>query len=275
VDSTDGRFVLRVGNPYRIHQPGAEDIEAQWLRLLERDGIKAPINVPSVDHRPSVSATLPSVEGDRVCSLFSWVPGRPVAERLSVEIMAECGGLLARLHDHAASVKHEIENASIVAARSAVYMPTDNRILHYQSQFGTLLVEAYARSQGVIDSLWQVPPHAPHLLHGDFGPRNVMTWIKQHYPIDFQDVQFGFDVQDIAITVADLRRTNPDFIKPFIRGYSEMRPWPDMSPDLERSLAIARSLNVMNLGLHLERPGLGEYIEAHCRRIRRYMEPKR
>lgn len=275
VDSTDGRFVLRVSDQIRIHQLGAEDVEAQWLRLLKRDGIKAPINIPSVDHRSTVSASLPSVEGNRDCAMFTWVPGRPVAEKLSDELMSECGGLLARLHDHAASTNHEVNDPQVVAARNAVYLPTDNRILHYQSQFGSLLVEAYARSQGVIDSLWQVPPHAPHLLHGDFGPHNVLAWIKQHCPVDFQDLQYGFDVQDLAITIADLRRTTPEYVTPFIEGYSAVRTWPDFSPDIERSLAIARSLNVMNLGLHLERPALGEYIEGHCRRIRRWMEPDR
>lgn len=272
VDSTEGRFVLRVGGLCRIHHPAVEAIEANWLQLLQRHGIKAPISIPSVDHRAAVVASMPSVEGDRICSMFSWVPGRPVSQKMSRPLLSECGSLLAVLHDHAASVSHKVPDAQALAARHAVYLPMENRVLHYQSQFGSLLVEAYARCQGMIDALWQVQPHTPHLLHGDFGPRNVMTWIKQNYPIDFQDLQFGFDVQDVAITITDLKRNNPDFVEPFVEGYSRIRPWPDLSPDLERGLAIGRSLNQMNLGLHLERPGLGEYLEGHCRRIRRCME---
>ncbi len=272
VDSNEGRFTLRVSGLCRIHHPATEQIEADWLRQLERYGIKAPVNIPSIDHQPSVIANMPSVEGDRICSMFTWVPGRPIADKMSRSIISESGALLAALHDHAAVASPHIKNAPEVAARHAVYMPTENRVLHYQSQFGSLLVEAYARSQGTIDSLWQVPPHEPHLLHGDFGPRNVVTWIKQNYPVDFQDLQYGFDVQDLGITLADLRRNHPEFITPFIQGYSQVRPWPDMGADLENSLAIARSLNLMNLSMHLERPGLGKYLESHCRRIRRLME---
>lgn len=273
VDSSDGRFAMRIGDACRLHAVGSEDVEANWLRLLSRDGFNVAVNVPSLDHRAAVTAGNPSVHGDRVCSLFTWVPGRPVAEKISESALRECGALLAQLHEHGASTATEIDNPDVVKANRAVYMPPENRVLHHQSQFGSLLVDAQERTQALIDSLWRDQPHSPHLLHGRYGPATVMTWVQDLYPVSFQDLLFGFDLQDVALTLADLRRRDPDLVQAFTAGYTQIRPWPHLDPDLEQGLAVARSLNQMNVGIHRRRPGLGEYLEGHCRRIRRWMEP--
>ena len=128
-----------------------------------------------------------------------------------------------------------------------------------------MFVEAIDRVQAHLDTLWAAPPHPPHLLHGDLGPQNLMRWRTRLTPIDFQDLQFGFDLQDVAITVADLRRVYADesLIDALIEGYRSVRPWPLNDQALERALGAARSLNVINLGLNLRRPGLAEFVERH------------
>ncbi len=58
--------------------------------------------------------------------------------------------------------------------------------------FGTLFVDAQARAQAVVDSLWQSPPHLPHLVHGDLTPQNVIGSPRNGLvPIDFQDTVLG------------------------------------------------------------------------------------
>jgi Ser/Thr protein kinase RdoA (MazF antagonist) len=91
--------------------------------------------------------------------------------------------------------------------------------------------------------------------------------------IDFQDLQFGFDVQDVGLTVSDLRRNDvdPTVIDAFRRGYSSIRPWPTSDEQLLAALSAARSLNMLNLGLNLQRPGFTEFFDRHTKLIRRWM----
>jgi Ser/Thr protein kinase RdoA (MazF antagonist) len=203
--------------------------------------------------------------------MFSWVDGVTLTRRLSAESMAAVGVLLAELHEHAASNTTEPSTVGTRADR-VVYFHSENRVLTHESQHGRLLVEAIDRIQRLLDELWQSPPHRPHLLHGDFGPNNILSWRGRLRPIDFQDLQFGFDLQDLALTCADLNRNYPELLAPFNSGYASVRGWPELSPELESALAAARSLNLMNLGLHLRRPGIERYLDAHATRVANWMD---
>lgn len=90
-------------------------------------------------------------------------------------------------------------------------------------------------------------------------------------PIDFQDTVRGFEVQDLSITVAALRRW-PDggrLIDAFRSGYGECRAWPEVSPALFESLIIARGLHQMNLTLNMtDIGGLERYVAGHAERVR-------
>ena len=93
-------------------------------------------------------------------------------------------------------------------------------------------------------------------------------------PIDFQDTVRGFEIQDLSITVAALRRW-PDsdrLVDAFRSGYGECRPWPDVSPALFESLIVARALHQMNLTLNIDDiDGLESYVASHAERVRAWM----
>jgi Ser/Thr protein kinase RdoA (MazF antagonist) len=86
---------------------------------------------------------------------------------------------------------------------------------------------------------------------------------------------WGFEVQDLSITVAALRRW-PDgdrLADAFRSGYSECRPWPDVSPALFESLIVARALHQLNLTLNItDIAGLGSYVANHAERVRAWMQ---
>jgi Ser/Thr protein kinase RdoA (MazF antagonist) len=96
-----------------------------------------------------------------------------------------------------------------------VYFHDENRVVTYESSYGSLFVEAIDRVQRRLDALWQSPPGRPQLLHGDFGPNNVLESRRHLTVVDFQHLQYGFDLQDVAICMADLRRRAPAMIEPF------------------------------------------------------------
>jgi Ser/Thr protein kinase RdoA (MazF antagonist) len=154
-----------------------------------------------------------------------------------------------------------------------VYFLDESLLASYGSPHGSLFTEAIDRVQGFIDRLWQRPPHRPHLLHGDFGPHNVLRSRSVLTAIDFQDLQFGFDVQDLGVSISDLRRAFADesIVAALRRGYSSVRQWPADDERLLGALAVGRSLNMMNLGLNLRRSGFSEFFDRHAEIVRRWM----
>ena len=162
--------------------------------------------------------------------------------------------------------------AGVVADR-VVYFLDDTLLATHESSYGNLFREAIDRAQRVIDTLWLHPPHVPHLLHGDFGPHNIMRYRSNLTVIDFQDLQFGFDVQDVGVTVSDLLRrySDPALVDALRRGYRSIRSWPAGDEHLMQALSAARSLNMLNLGLNLRRSRFGEFFDRHADLVGRWM----
>jgi Ser/Thr protein kinase RdoA (MazF antagonist) len=265
-------LAVRVGE-VRIHADGVEEVEADWLRAIRADtGLHVPTLSSDRHGRHVVAGHHSSVPGPRYCSVMSWVPGRIVREKFSHSIAQRIGVIQATLHEHASAYLPPKVPSDIVANR-VVYFGDTSRLANYESDYGSMFVEAIDIVQAHLDALWRSPPHPPHLLHGDLGPQNVMRYRAELTPIDFQDLQFGFELQDVAITVCDLRRFYKDesLIDSLKIGYRMVRPWPLDDPSLERALGAARSLNVINLGLNLRRPGLPEFIDRHAALVAEWM----
>ena len=263
------RYALRVGDGLRIHALGVEAIEAQWLNSL--DAITPMRSLPTVDGTFGDTVKNPGVEEPRVVSLLTWVPGRNLRDLFSNDAAALAGRRLAELHEQASSFKLDTSVKLIRADKPITF--GDTAVLgQWQSEYGTLFADAIDRAEGELDRLWASPPHDAHLFHGDFAPHNIMRWRNRLMPIDFQDLQYGFDVQDIAIAFSSWERDYPDAIADFQRGYCDVRSWPAaVEPLLMAALAASRSLNVLNLGLQLKRFGLQESIARHTTAIRTWM----
>ncbi|MEE9415576.1 MAG: phosphotransferase, partial [Acidimicrobiales bacterium] len=165
VDHSSQQSVLRVGDACRIHPPGVEDVEAAWLRDLADSGFVVPVNIATTDGASHTVFDHSGVPEPRTCSMFRWVEGVPLTQRLSAESMTAAGVLLAELHEHARS-DTLASMATDVRADRVVYFHSENRVLTHESRHGTLLVEAIDRIQRLLDEIWRSPPHQPHLLHG-------------------------------------------------------------------------------------------------------------
>lgn len=270
VDLGERALALRIGDRHRIHGDGVEDVEAGWLTALREDGFGVPLNVPTTSGRTWAEREGRGVPVARRCVMYTWVQGSPVPNDADDLWMMRAGALLADLHDHGASF-HPSGIPPGVRADRVVYFGEENHVSGYRSGHGSLLVEALDRAQSLLDDLWETPPHRPHLIHGDFGPHNLLRLGGSLRPLDFQDLLYGFDVVDLAITVEYLRRKAPDSIDPFRTGYESRRPWPDVSPALLEGLCAARSLNLINLGLTLRRPGVDQFLEIHTRQVKTWM----
>jgi Ser/Thr protein kinase RdoA (MazF antagonist) len=272
--ATGSSTALRVAPRERIHADGTEQVEARWMRSLQTDGIVSPPDViDTCDGAPYVEITHPGVPGERICMLFRWIEGQPLTDAMTLDRARQMGELAALLHEHAANAATR-EAPSVLVADRVLYWRLPNQFGEARST-DTLFDEALDRAERALAAVWQNQPHRPHLLHGDLTSDNIMVSGRELVPIDFQDLVWGFDIQDLAITLAALRRTDDDgrLEAQFQRGYRAVRTWPQLEPATLAGLIAGRQLHQLNLALNLRRPGLDIVIARAKARITEWMSP--
>ena len=277
VTTASAVYALRVGAIRQIHPEGTAAVEAAWHRRLRQQGISVPDVLPNADGEfATLVADGQASHEPRICVLFGWVAGRSLRNCLTERRSAALGRLSARLQRDAAAWSPPGAGDVLRADRVLYWrLPEQLTLAGARFGFGSLFIDALARAQSVLDSLWQSPPHPPHLVHGDLAPQNVIVSPRSGLvPIDFQDTVRGFEIQDLSITVAALRRW-PDgdrLVDAFRSGYAECRPWPDVSPAVFDSLIAARALHQMNLTMNMaDLDGLESYVAGHAERLRAWM----
>jgi Ser/Thr protein kinase RdoA (MazF antagonist) len=273
VTTASAVYALRVGSPLQIHPEGTSAVEAAWHQRLRQHGVNVPGVLANTDGE---LATWVGAHRSRVCLLFEWVSGRPLRAGPTERRAAALGRLSARLHQDGAAWSPP-GAGDVLRADHVLYWQLPDQLAAAGARFGfgTLFADALARAQSVVEWLWRYPPHPPHLVHGDLVPQNVIVSPRTGLvPIDFQDLVWGFEVQDLAITVAALRRW-PDggrLEDAFRSGYSQLRAWPDVSPALFDSLIAARALLQLNLTLNTtDLTGLEPYLAGHAERARAWL----
>lgn len=274
VDARGHKTALRVGARERIHTDETEAVETAWLTALRAEtDIDAPL--PTVNESGSFLTTVaaPGVPEPRVCVLFEWVRGRRLGDAIRPDLMVTAGELLARLHEHGAGFERGRPQAVIVADNVASFRLPD-LIPRDDAEHGALFADAIDRAQGALDALWARPPHPPHILHGDFHPDNILVWRNRLTPLDFQDVLWGFEIQDVSMTIVALERfpDTTDLAAAMRAGYERVRPWPAADTELLADLVAARHLSVLNLGYNLQRPDYTAFAAHHTAWLREWME---
>ncbi|MEM9565322.1 MAG: phosphotransferase [Actinomycetota bacterium] len=286
VDGEASPLALRVGTGPRIHEPGVEDVEAGWLDDLADAGLPVPRNRPASDgarwvghptpgEPDGTTAAGPAGRPTLVCTLFGWVDGEPLRDRPTSSGLAAAGAALAGIHQRAAAQPSPADVPRRLRADRAIGFEAGDHLRHLADRpWSTRLpnvwpavAEAVERTQATIDELWRSPPHDPHLLHGDFGPHNVLVADDGVRVIDFQDLQVGFDLQDVALATDTLTRRHPDLVEPFHRGYASVRPLPDVSPALAAALRTARDLTIANLAMATPGTGITDLLDETLNRI--------
>ncbi|MGO9875869.1 MAG: phosphotransferase enzyme family protein [Acidimicrobiia bacterium] len=271
VDAANGStYAFRISPHLRIHADGCELAEAEWLTALRRD---ATSSVPQVirtrDRSVVVTAAAAGVPQARTCVLFEWTAGRPLRERTSVNLVHKVGALTAIVHEHGAfwaATRPPGPPSGVLVADCVLYFRAARRLDELRPTYGSVLAEAADRTQRALDDLWRNPPHRPHLLHGDVQPGNVLAAHGEVTLIDFQDLIWGFEIQDALIAVDALAPLDngPRLVDAFRRGYETVRPWPDADRGTVEALTAARHLNILNFGLNVRRPDLERFVARHA-----------
>ncbi len=267
------RFVVRVGGSHRIHHPGTELVEAAWLRHLDATTeLHVALPVESRHGRIVESGVADGVPGARPVSVFTFVEGVQLRDAgPDPHALASAGEVLAALHEAemrrpaAVEVPHELRADRALFFRGSAPIDPD------ETRHGSLFVEAVARVDEAMTRWWAEPPHPPHLLHGDFGPHNLLRRRGHLRPIDFQDLRYGFVHTEIGIVHTDLAR-RPGALEPFRAGYEAVRPWPELAPDESAMFAAARRLDLAHLGHRVGSGGLAAAFDGFAAELRAWMD---
>jgi Ser/Thr protein kinase RdoA (MazF antagonist) len=273
VSTASGSYALRVGAALQVHAEGTLQAEGAWLDRLRASGLAVPAVL--ANSAGQLGTDVATGDGSRVCALFDWVVGRSLLTRLTRPTAAALGRLAARLHADARAWELT-EPLDVLVADRVLYWRLPPRLTEPDVVGASVFADALAHAQTVLDDLWRSGRHLPHVLHGDLTPANtIVTPGGELVPIDFQDMVWGFDVQDLAISIAALSRApaGARLIDAFRGGYQTERGWPDVAPALVESLIAARALNQINLTVHLHDPaGIADYLAAHAERLRNWMQ---
>ena len=176
-----------------------------WLEALSRD---TDLGVPEpLANRDGALVTTVEVDGvpqARHCVVFGWMPGPDLADRLTLENVQKMGALSARLHAHAETFRPPPE-FSIKTADSV--FPFGDEVVLFDKAHRDLVPparrELFQRvAKRVEDALGELfaDRQGLRVLHYDLHHWNVKAFRGKLYALDFEDLMWGYPVQDIAIT---------------------------------------------------------------------------
>jgi len=248
------------------------EIELEWLEALSgRVNVGTPIR--TVDGALYTLVRADGVRDARRCVLFTWVPGGPLAARISVGLFEEYGRLSAQLHLHGAA--HQPSQRPMVWDR-VHYFPehVDPVVYHLQKnepafpEGGLAVVESAVaivqpRLAAVTDR---------QIVHGDLHVWNVHARRKELWALDFEDIMWGSRSQDIAISLYYIqdRADSAELTATFRRGYERVAPWPAHDGELAIFMA-ARRLMFVNYAFNIDMPDRHEFLSKSVKKLQTFL----
>ena len=248
------KFVLRI---YSDEETTLRENQAEmfWLDALKRDTdlkVTEPIARRNGEYITVVS--VPGVPEDRRCVLFNWIPGRPLENYLNTENYYKYGQTLAKLHNHAGTLNPLPPNISPKKWDKVFYYPDEPVTYNkpeYSHLFSTkrieLLNRVIERATEIFERLFAIKD-GQILIHGDLHYWNVHFYRGKLYVIDFEDINLGYPVQDVAVTLyyGRQREDYNEWKVAFKQGYSSLRKWPVEDVRTIETLMAARSVMFIN-----------------------------
>lgn len=195
--------------------------------------------------------------------IFGWVPGGDLAKHISPANMAKLGRLSAELHAHAGTFEPP---PSFDILRFDRVFPFPEPVVLFEEAYSQLFPDgrreiyrqAVAWAQAAVDAL-KADGEPMRVIHGDLHQWNVRWYRGLLSPIDFEDMMWGWPVQDIAITLYHLWG-HPQFSElrqAFQQGYQGHSPWPERYQGEIDAFIAARSAGMANFVIQNNDPAWG------------------
>lgn len=225
----------------------------------------------------------------RHCVVFSWVPGLDLADRLSAENVYKLGEFAALLHTHAKALTPPEGFRIRKLDRVFPYADPDfadvGPVMLFDEGHRDLFPqerrEVYQRTvEQVQDTLDQLYAGESELrvIHNDLHQWNVKMCRGKVYALDFEDLAWGYPVQDIATTLyyfqSHERRT--ELVEAYKRGYTSQSEWPKEYPGQIETLIAGRGVMLVNYLVCSSEPEdqemVPDYVALVEARLRAFLE---
>lgn len=254
VDTAEGdRYILRVCMP----EPHGFSIaairsEMMWLAALRRDtDLSVPQPLATREGDLVITAEAAGVPEPRHCVVFSWVPGVNLADRLTLENMAKLGELSAQLHNHADTFTPP--EGFVVNRYDKVFYYQEPVLIFddaYRALFPPDRRRVFERAvERVEEALGKLATSGDgmRVIHGDLHQWNAKVFRGKLSAIDFEELMWGYPVQDIAITFYYLQGHDfPTLREAFTSSYTRHRAWPEQYPGEMDTFMAGRALTLVN-----------------------------
>jgi len=223
--------------------------EMLFLEALARDtALTAPHPMRNRSGELVTSIRVPGTWDTRNCVVFSWMSGEVLAKELSAEAMEAFGRYAAGLHRFGARFDPPI-GFTIPAYDNA--FPYDRPTVLFESPLVTPAVRVRSRKMrdrvdATIRRLARREP--PRIIHGDLYAWNAMIRDGEIGVFDFEEMLWGWPVQDIAGTFFTLWKhpQYAEFLAAYRYGYESVSDWPERGKDEIAVFMAGRSLMLAN-----------------------------
>jgi len=211
VDTSEGnRFVLRITDPWGCHDLDEIRSEVAWLRALSQETeLDVPQPIPTKNGSFVVTIQIDGVPEPRHCALFSWLPGVDLSRRLTAENLYELGRVTAQLHLHSEAFEptpgFRIRTLDKVFPYSDPGFTFIEPVVLFGEAHAHLLPparlevyrQAMERIETTLDDLYR-DLRGIRVTHNDLHEWNVKVYRGRLAILDFEDLAWGFPVQDIS-----------------------------------------------------------------------------
>jgi Ser/Thr protein kinase RdoA (MazF antagonist) len=255
--------------------------ELLWLQAIRRDtDILVPAPVVAQDGALVSVVAMPGSTAAHPVSLLHWLPGALVGAGTTLDIAAQMGALMARLHDHT-----EQFHLPADADRSH----TDWRKLAYwhdmqNNTSKTLTPEqreiCAAASKRLLIEIDQIGTDRDYgLVHADMHPGNCLLHDGQLGLIDFGDCRYASHFYDMSVPLTFWH----EFLEyealraAFFEGYSQVRPLSARCESAVHTFMIARAFDNIEW-IHFDWPSLTHHdfgpslVNSSVAQIRHYLD---
>ena len=276
------RFAMRI---YTDGETTLKENQAEifWLTALVQDtDLKVTQPVPRKDGDYISEVTVPGVPPDRRCVIYRWIPGQVLGDRNNLKYYYKLGQVLAKLHNHAKTLNPLPPTINPKRWDKAFYYPDEPVVYNtqeYSHVFSQKDIQLIDSVIAIMDKMFNKlfsDQEDLMLIHGDLHFWNVHAYQGELYLIDFEDINLGYPVQDIAVTLY-AGRNREDFSKlkkTFINGYTEIRKWPKVESDVIPTLMAARTVMFINYAARiLDEPK--EYIKSRLKELKIFLAQNR
>jgi Ser/Thr protein kinase RdoA (MazF antagonist) len=236
VDTAAGeKYVLRVSIPGDVgHSLETIRSEMIWLSALRQEtDLNVPRPLTTRDGALVSTVCVPGVPEPRHCVVFSWVKGVDLADRPTRENWFKLGEFASRLHDHGIAFQPP-EGFSV--NRYDKVFPFQEPVVIFHDAYRHLLPpgrrkvfqRVVDRVQAALDRL-NANADGMGVIHGDLHQWNTKIYRGQISAFDFEDLMWGYPVQDIAVTLFYIQRRDDyrALREAFKQGYTSRRAWPE------------------------------------------------